>query len=291
MDAAAGPLVLARHDLDRGRPDRALDALTRATGDELETYDFWSIRSRALYELRRWDDATEAAQTGLKLSPDDFLLLDVLALAQLERGQKKAARATIEHALERYPDQAVLHAHRALILARSGRRPWRRAALAKARVAVDEALRLDPQSEAAIRVRAQIAMLSRDGYARNYSNELLSLDPEDEHAHVIAGSALVRGGDVDAGLRHYVEAARLDPVDPRMAWLGRRSRILQGPLAAPLRHASRITRGRLRFYWIFVVILTLGLHQPVLTWIVFAFWVYMWAMTIYVRARAGKRPK
>jgi hypothetical protein len=76
-----------------------------------------------------------------------------------------------------------------------------------------------------------------------------------------------------------------------LAWLGRRSRILQGPLAAPLRYASRITRGRLRFYWIFVVILTLGLHQPVLTGIVFAFWVYMWAVTIYVRARAGKRPK
>src|SRR5436305_128336 len=41
MDATASPLGLARHDLDRDRPDRALAALSKVTGDELETYEFW----------------------------------------------------------------------------------------------------------------------------------------------------------------------------------------------------------------------------------------------------------
>src|SRR5207253_3728892 len=157
MDAAAGPLVRARHDLDRDRPDRALDALSKVTEPELETYEFWTLRARALYRLRRWEEALEAAQTGLERRPDDFQLLDVLALAHLESGHKKQARTTIEHALELYPDQAVLHAHRALILARMKPRSFRLAAYKDARAAVDEALRLDPHSDAALRVRAQVA--------------------------------------------------------------------------------------------------------------------------------------
>jgi tetratricopeptide (TPR) repeat protein len=292
MDAAAaGPLVLARHDLDRDRPDRALAALSRVTGPELETHDFWSLRARALYRLRRWDEAIEAAQTGLERKPDDFVLLDVLALAQLEGGHKKQARATIEHALELYPDQATLHAHRALILARMKPRTFRLASYKDARSAVDEALRLDPHSEAALRVRAQVAALSRDPYAPQYAAELLSFDPEDDHAHVIAGSALARRGQITSGLDHYVEAARLDPSDPQIAWIGRRARVLQGRFAAPLLFADRLTRGHFRIVWLIVAWTTLRLHQPLLTAAVLAFWVYGWAVHFYIRVRTGKAPK
>jgi hypothetical protein len=52
MEPAEGPLVLARHELARDRPDRALEALARVTGPELETYDFWSLRACALCALR-----------------------------------------------------------------------------------------------------------------------------------------------------------------------------------------------------------------------------------------------
>src|SRR5689334_19381656 len=94
---AVGPLVLARHALARDRPDRALEALSKVTGSELETDDFWSLRARAIYRLRRFDEAIEAAQAGLERNPGDLVLLDVLALAQLESGKKKQARRTIEH--------------------------------------------------------------------------------------------------------------------------------------------------------------------------------------------------
>ena len=291
MDAAAGPLVRARHDLDRGRPDRALAALEQVTGDELETRDFWALRARALYGLRRWEPARDAAERGLELNPGDFQMLDVLALAQLETGKKKRARATIEHALELYPDQAVLHAHRGLILARSANRSFRVASYKQARAAVDEALRLDPHCDAALRVRAQVAALSGDPRAREYSAELLSYDPEDDHAHLIAGSALARRGELAAGLEHYVEAARLDPGDARTAWVGRRSKILQGPLGAPLLFADRLTRGHFRFAWILVVIASFHAHQPLLTGAVLLFWGYLWAVHIYVRVRTGKEPR
>jgi tetratricopeptide (TPR) repeat protein len=291
MDAAAGPLVRARHDLSRGRADRALAALENVTGAELETHEFWSIRAAALYELRRWSEAIDAAREGLDRWPGDFELLDALALAQLESGKKKGALATIDAALELYPDAAVLHAHRALILMRSARKSFQLASYKKARAAVDEAVRLDPDCGAALRVRAQIAAVSGDRRAGDYGAELLSRAPEDERAHVIAGITLARRGDVKDGLRHYQEAARLDPADPQMAWIGRRSGALQSKFAAPLLQAERLTRGNLRFAWLFVMIAIAQVHQPLLTAAAGCFWVYMWAVHIYVRRRAGKAPK
>ena len=291
MDGVGGPLVLARHDLSRGRPDRALAALERVTGPELETPEFWSIRARALGELRDWDKAAEAAQAGLEREPGDIELLALLALCQLERGNKKQARVTIDAAVTRYPDSPVLHAYRGLILARSAHKAFRLASFKEARTAVDEALRLDPYFEPALWVRAHIAMLSRDHRAAEYGAELLSLDPEDEQVHLIAGSALARRGDVSSGLEHYVEAARLDPADPRVAWIGRRSRVLQGRFAAPLRFAERLTRGRLRIVWVFVALGILATNQPVLIAAMLAFWAYMWGVLLYVRIRVGKAPK
>ena len=291
MDAAAGPLVRARHDLARDRPDRALDALSRVTGPELETYEFWWLRARALYRLQRWAEAIEAAQAGLERERGDFPLLDVLALALLESGDKKRARTTIEHALELHPDEAILHAHRALILARTAQKAFRLASYKEARAEVNEALRLDPTSEPVLRVRAQVATLSGDPRAFEYAAELLSFDPEDDHAHVIAGSALARRGEIASGLDHYLEAARLDPSDRQAAWLGRRARALQGRYAAPLLFAERLTRGRLQFVWPLLALAALRLHQPLLTAAVLAFWVYGWSVHLYLRMRTGKAPR
>jgi tetratricopeptide (TPR) repeat protein len=291
MEPAAGPLVLARHDLARDRPDRALDALSKVTGPELETYEFWSLRARALYRLRRFDEAIEAAQAGLERDPGDLLLLDVLALAQLESGAKKQARRTIEHALEVHPDAAILHAHRALVLARTAQKAFRLASYKEARAEVDQALRLDPTSEAVLRVRAQVATLSGDPRALEYASELLSFDPEDDHAHVIAGSALARRGEIASGLDHYLEAARLDPSDRQTAWLGRRARVLQGRYAGPLLVAERLTRGRLWVVWPVLAWGALRLHQLPLTLAVLAFWVYGWSVRLYLHVRTGKAPK
>jgi tetratricopeptide (TPR) repeat protein len=291
MDAAAGPLILARHDLARGRPDRALATLGKVTGPDLESDEFWSLRARALYEVGEWEAAVAAAETGLERDPADFELLDVLALAQLESGRKKQARATIDGALLLYPDSADLHAHRALILARSTEKSFRLASYRKARAAVDEALRLDPHSEAAFRVRAQIAALSGDPLAEVYASELLTADPEDEQAHILTGVARARRGDVKAGLDHYLEAARLDPADPTIARLGRKSRILQGRFAAPMLFAERMTRGHFRIAWFVFAFVTIRLHQPVLTATVIAFWAYGWAVHVYLRMRVGREPK
>jgi tetratricopeptide (TPR) repeat protein len=290
MDGVADPLFRARHDLARRRPDRALHTLATVTSTELESAEFWALRARALHQLDRWNDAVEAACTGLAIAPGDVELLDLLALAQLAGGKRRQARATIEHALELYPEEPVLHAHHALILMRSAKRRRLFARYRKARAAVDEALRLDPSCDAALRVRAGIAALSRDRSAAEYSAELLSLDPDDERAHVIAGLAHQSRGNVAAGLRHYVEAARLDPSDRQLVWLGRRSRILQGRFAAPARLALRVGRGWRR--WVLLWVALAAIHASLLlAGIVFVFWVYVWGVQLYVRLRVGKAPR
>jgi tetratricopeptide (TPR) repeat protein len=292
MDSAvAGPLVLARHDLARGRPDRALAALNDVTGSELECGEFWTLRATALYEIGDASEAVEAAHRGLEHDPDSFELLDVLALAQLASGRKKEARKTIDGALLLYPDSAVLHAHRASILARLAERPFRVTSYKKARNAVEEALRLDPECEAALRARAHIAALSGDRNADAYAAELLASDPENEYAHVISGTARAHRGDVRPALDHFLEAARLNPSNPNLARLGRRSRVLQTNFAAPLLFMERVTHGHVRLGWIGVIVLTRLAHQTVLSVAAVIFWVYMWSAHIYIERRTGKAPK
>jgi tetratricopeptide (TPR) repeat protein len=256
MDAAAGPLVLAHHELSRGRPDRALVALEKVGGMELESYEFWSIRAASLLRLHRWDDAVVAARAGLEREPDSVELLDVLALAYSELRKKNEAVAAIERAISIYSDAAVLHAHKALILTRNAQNAIGFASYRKARVAAEEALRLDPNSVAAIQARAQVALRSGERGAHKLGTELLSLDPASEDAHLILGSALANRGRIAEGLDHYAEAARLDPESLEAAQLGDAARPLRHPAAFVLRLLWRA--GALRvLVTILVVVVTL----------------------------------
>jgi tetratricopeptide (TPR) repeat protein len=290
MEAAAGPLVLAWHHFERGAPERALAALETVTGVELETSEFWVLRACALFDLGRWDEAIEAAQEGLERDAEDLVLFEVLALAQLESGRKKQARATVDAALQLHPDSADLHAHRALILARSAQKPFRLARYDKARAALEQAARLDPHSPAVVRVRAQVAVLSGDPRADEYAAELLALEAEDGQAHLIQGSVKARRGEVEGALGHWEEAARLDPANPLLAYMGRRSRALRQPIFAPLLFFERISGGHVRIAWAVVALATVRLHILILSVAVFSFWIYMWVAHAYLQRQAGKEP-
>jgi Tfp pilus assembly protein PilF len=289
VDPAHDPLAHVRRYLETGDARRALAELEKAPGS-VDDEEFWSLRAQALYELGRWDEAVKAARAGLELEADDFDLLDLLALAQLECGREKEARVTIDSALELYPDSAELHAHRALILARRKPKSFRPVSFRAARAAVDDALRLDPHSEVALRVRAQVAALSSDTHAHQYAAELLALEPDDEQAHAITGAALANRGEVVAGLRHFEEAARLDPSNATLAWVGRHSRELRRPFFAPVLFMERVTRGNIRIAWAVVALASFHSGQLWLKVVVFGFWAYMWAVHIYLRMRHGKEP-
>ena len=235
MDAALGPLILARHHLGRGRPDLALAALEDVTSDEVETLEFWRLRADTLLRLRLCAEARDAARSGLERAPHDVHLLEVLALAYSGLRKKREALTAIEAALRLQPDDPGLHAQKAFLLTRHAQNAIGFASYRGARAAAEHALKLDPDFVPAHAARLQVAVAAGERRAPKIAARLLELAPESEQAHLLAGVALTNRGRVPAALRHYTEAARLDPPDPEAARFLRGSKTLAHPVASILR--------------------------------------------------------
>ena len=235
MDAALGPLILARHHLERGRPDLALAALEDVTPGEVETLEFWRLRADTLLRLRLCAEARDAARSGLERAPHDVHLLEVLALAYSGLRKKREALTAIEAALRLQPDDPGLHAQKAFLLTRHAQNAIGFASYRGARAAAEHALKLDPDFVPAHAARLQVAVAAGERRAPKIAARLLELAPESGQAHLLAGVALTNRGRVPAALRHYTEAARLDPPDPEAARFLRGSKTLAHPVASILR--------------------------------------------------------
>jgi len=238
-------LELARHYLAVGNPERALDALAQTTAVDDE--DYWELRAGALLDLDRWEDAAEAARNGLALDPDDFFLLDMLAIAELELDHGGAALEAIDAALALVPDHPTLLGHRALILARLKR-------FDEAEHAIDEAMAIEPDSVDVLRVRSQVSFLKGDlGAAKQHADDLLEADPDSELSHLLRGNVAVEKGRFRHAVRHFEEAARLNPEIDEIRDVLRENRVAAHPLLAPVRPIWRV--GRFRSWLIYVTIL------------------------------------
>jgi len=245
------------------------------------------MRAHALYQLRRWDDAVETARAGLSRHPHDVTLLDRLALSELEAGRPARAEAAFDEALQLEPQNLFLLSHFAFLLARTKRYDEARAAVAKA-------LEVAPESAVVLRTRAQVAVLSQDPRADEYSRDLLSLEPDAEDVHLLSGTAAARARRIDDALDHYVEAARLNPGDARIAWVGRRSRALRHPLAAPLRLFWKLGPRRVQIGLILVLAAAGAAGLPghaILGIVSFLVIGYLVAARSLLRVRFGKRPR
>jgi tetratricopeptide (TPR) repeat protein len=237
-EVAQERLELARHYVEVERPQRALEALQEAGEGALEDPDYWQIRAEALLDLERWDETAEAAQRGLALDPDDFFLLDLLAIAKLETGPHEEAKEAIAAALEIVPDFPPLLAHKALIEARGGE-------FDAAGRTIARALEVDPESPEVRRVRAQVAFLRGDGpAARKYADDLLAVEPDSELSHLLRGNVDVQNWKFKTAVRHFEEAARLNPEQPEIREVLRENRVAAHPILAPVRPIWRFGRGR-----------------------------------------------
>jgi tetratricopeptide (TPR) repeat protein len=292
---AAEPLALARHYLQLRRYERALDAVRHLTSDEIDAPSACFVRAAALHGLRRFPEAVEAAQHGLSASPDDITLLDQLALSAFEAGDRAVAHRALDRALELAPDRALLVAHRALFLAREKGRRRRKTRLAEATALADRAGTLAPESTAVLRIRTAVAALARDPRADGLRRQLLAADPTGKAAHMVSGAVAVRSRNIDQGLEHYVEAARLDPGDRQAAWMGRRSRTLLHPAVGPLRLLWRVGPRRVQLTVIALTIVLLAVHANGAREVVLGLWVllvvYSFVVRAVLRTRFGKRPE
>lgn len=277
LDDRDSALELAHHYLEIGNDRAALDALERAGDDALNDVDYWAVRSAALRGLDRSPEASDAARRGLQLDPEDISLLDSLALAELDRDHFGSALHALDAALDVAPELPILHAHRALALALSGRH-------AEGRQAAESALALDPNSISALRARAQVALIAGDdaNTVRAFAADLLEISPDDQVGHAVLGSLSARQKDFRRSARELSEAARIDPSNKLVAEGAREARVYAHPVLAPVRPVWRF--GRWRTWGLFVALsITLGaFHQWTLRLILTGFW-----LLLVVLSRAG----
>jgi tetratricopeptide (TPR) repeat protein len=281
-------LSLARHYLDVDRPEEALKTLERAESEQLNEPEYWWVRSAALHDLERYSEGANAARSGLEHEAEDVDLLAVLGLCELGLNNFGEAEKALTQALAMSPNNAVLHAYRALVRAHRGNGGAARADVAEAR-------HLDPDSLLVLRVRAQVAARTGDDAASEYVDDLLSRDPESKVGHALRGNlALERERYVSAS-RAFSEAARLDPADHDVARAAREARVPAHPVLAPVRLVWRF--GRWRSYFLFLtlaaILAAVGLESVrvglMIAWlsIVALSWVGPWLLRWWQRRRYG----
>lgn len=263
-------VALARHYVDVDQPQRALDLLTDAAVDP-EDPEVWALRSAAFLGLERYAEGAEAARSGLARDPDELELLDLLALNELERGRLADAEKALLAALEVAPAHPALLCHYALACARGGQ-------FRKADGLLAEAARVDPESVDVLQVRAQVAYLAGDERrARREIDALLAADPENRVGHVLRGN-LLADRNVYGAVRHFEEAARLDPSDEEVVRVTRHNRILTHPLQWPIYPIQRF--GPFKVWGAYLVIFMLVASTGI-GWLMAAVVVLYLFMVVY----------
>lgn len=91
------------------------------------------------FDQRRWQDALDAAEEGLRLDPEHAGCANLRAMALVKLGRRGEAGATIDSALAKDPENATTHANRGWTLLEQ-RDP------ARALEHFRESLRLDPDN-------------------------------------------------------------------------------------------------------------------------------------------------
>jgi Flp pilus assembly protein TadD len=164
-------------------------------------------RAEALLSLSRPRDGEREARRGLAEEPENAALHCVLARCLAHQGEAAAVDVAGE-AVRLEPDWAYAHAVLAVALLQVGR-PSR--SLPDAEAAVDEALRLDPNSPSCHVLRAEVAM--RQGgweLALTAVEQAIALDPEHAYSHYLRARALLKLDRVDEARRAIESALAVD---------------------------------------------------------------------------------
>ncbi len=145
-------------------------------------------RAQLLLAQSRPADAERELLLALGAQPDDTAALALLALSRCDQGKGSEALAAAETAVGLAPDSAYLHYVRAVALHRLNRE-------SDARLAIAEALRLQPDDEDYFPLLASIELAARDwNAALTAAEQALALNPEHVNAANLRAMALVRLG-------------------------------------------------------------------------------------------------
>jgi tetratricopeptide (TPR) repeat protein len=151
--AGQATLAAARHDFAE-----ALALTDRALAVNAYSPTTWAVRSDALTELGRYDEARDAVQRLLDLSPDGIDGLTRASYALELRGDVEGARAALEQAAQ----EAGRPADVAFAQQYLGELAWNEGDLPAARAAYEAGLAADPTSLALQAGRAEVVAAEGD---------------------------------------------------------------------------------------------------------------------------------
>jgi predicted Zn-dependent protease len=275
---------LARHYLEVDQPERALEALGRATGDDLNDPEVWALRGWALVDLDRHEESVQVARDALARWPGDVDFLRLLAVGEAHRDRLAEAETALLAGLELEPDDTHLLCTYADTLMRGGQ-------LDKARAVLDLAERSDPDDMLVIRMRLNLAYLrAHDDEARELAQELLSRDADDYQGQVMLGGLDLEKVRLSSAERRFGSAIRTNPTSPGIARSARAVRTMRSPLYWPLLPFERFGPGPT---WLVAVAVIFGLRAvgleaassiAAVVWIVLC--LYSWIVGPMLQRRA-----
>lgn len=218
--------------VDRGRPQRALEALS--DDPDPTTVSWWWLRGVALRQLDRPAEAEDAARAGLALDPEFTPLYDVLAGSLADADKLTAAEQVYRAGLERDPEDTGLLFGYAGILALAGHQElaeqlWQRGAAS------------DPNSVDAHLVRMSLRFFAGDD--AGMKDAALQALAEDPHSHTALhglGISLHAHGDFAGAEARAREAVAADPSNPHSAAFARLMIKQNHWLVLPLRPLRRL---------------------------------------------------
>ena len=171
------------------------------------TKEEWLARGKALYDLKRYEEALAACEQALHIDPDYAYAHSGkgLALYYLERYEE--ALVACERALNLDPNNAFAYSGKGAAL-------WGLKRYEEALVACEHALHLDPNNPHTYNYKGNsLYYLQRDEEALLAYEHALRLDPNYADAYNNKGNALSDLNRFEDALLAYEHALRLDPND------------------------------------------------------------------------------
>jgi tetratricopeptide (TPR) repeat protein len=250
MNATA--IDAARRYIEIGRPERALESLATLESDQATGAEALRLRGYALYGMKDFEGAADAAREGLEDDPHSMNLLYLLSLAEDRRGRLAEAERAVLGALEQDPDDPQLLTQYADVLMHGG-------ALDKAERVLGLAAASDPDSVDVLEARISLAYLrGSDREAKRLSEELLSIDPESIRGQHMLGVFDMSRGRAASAADRYGEIVRADPTNQRIADEAREMRAMaRNPLWWP---SLFFTRFGAAGSWVGAVAVIFGLR-------------------------------
>jgi predicted Zn-dependent protease len=192
--------VLAQQE----RAEELLPKLAAALEAEEPPTDLYALVAQLHAALGHEDEAEAALRTFVDRSESPAAFLPLVELHSA-RGDAEAARAVLDEALERYPDEATLRLLRTETLLAEEQLDEARAESARFREATFQG---DPQLDY-LEARLQLA----DGDASGAADRLRKLAPQLDRAatQFWLGRALELSGDLEGARRRYSLAQQRDP--------------------------------------------------------------------------------